>query len=219
MGYSPRYSRDVLALGFATFGTNLLMPRPVLEGDVVMKTSGKIIVIVIVMGVLMVASGVYCIAVPGLTFLVLGWVIGFNMILDAVGNICTWGGRRELGLADGWTLAGAIASLCFGIILIVSETMQLAVELCVAYTAALWLFLIGLFRIVHSSHLHRIHKEFDTRVMARNWWVVMLTGILMVIVGVMSFMNPAIAAVAIGTMVGVGIFFAGVNLLATACIV
>jgi hypothetical protein len=47
----------------------------------------------------------------------------------------------------------------------------------------------------------------------------MLTGILMVIVGVMSFMNPAIAAVAIGTMVGVGIFFAGVNLLATACIV
>lgn len=184
-----------------------------------MKTSGKIIVIVIVMGVLMVASGVYCIAVPGLTFLALGWVIGFNMILDAVGNICTWGGRRELGLADGWTLAGAIASLCFGIILIVSETMQLAVELFVAYTAALWLLLIGLFRIVRSSHLHRIHKEFDTRVMARNWWVVMLTGILMVIVGVMSFMNPAIAAVAIGTMVGVSIFFAGVNLLATACIV
>lgn len=192
-----------------------------------MKTSGKIIVIV--MGVLMVASGVYCIAVPGLTFLALGWVIGlflalgwvigFNMILDAIGNICTWGSRRELGLADGWTLTGAIASLCFGIILIVSETMQLAVELFVAYTAALWLLLIGLFRIVRSSHLHRIHKEFDTRVMARNWWVVMLTGILMVIVGVMSFMNPAIAAVAIGTMVGVGIFFAGVNLLATACIV
>ena len=217
MGYSSKYSRDVLALGFATFGTNFLMLRPVLEGDVVMKTSGKIIVIV--MGILMVASGVYCIAVPGLTFLALGWVIGFNMILDAVGNICTWGSRRELGLADGWTLAGAIASLCFGIILIVSETMQLAVELFVAYTAALWLLLIGLFRIVRSSHLHRIHKEFDTRVMARNWWVVMLTGILMVIVGVMSFMNPAIAAVAIGTMVGVGIFFAGVNLLATACIV
>lgn len=217
MGYSSRYSRDVLALGFAAFGTNFLMLWPVLEGDVVMKTSGKIIVIV--MGILMVASGVYCIAVPGLTFLALGWVIGFNMILDAIGNICTWGGRRELGLADGWTLAGAIASLCFGIILIVSETMQLAVELFVAYTAALWLLLIGLFRIVRSSHLHRIHKEFDTRVMARNWWVVMLTGILMVIVGVMSFMNPAIAAVAIGTMVGVGIFFAGVNLLATACIV
>ena len=73
MGYSSKYSRGVLALGFATFGTNLLMLRPVLEGDVVMKTSGKIIVIV--MGVLMVASGVYCIAVPRLTFLVLGWVI------------------------------------------------------------------------------------------------------------------------------------------------
>ena len=57
MGYSPRYSRDVLALGFAAFGTNFLMLWPLLEGDVVMKASGKIIVIV--MGILMVASGVY----------------------------------------------------------------------------------------------------------------------------------------------------------------
>ena len=39
--------------------------------------------------IMMIASGIYCLCTPGLTFLAVGWIIGFNMVADAIGNIFT----------------------------------------------------------------------------------------------------------------------------------
>jgi uncharacterized membrane protein HdeD (DUF308 family) len=111
-----------------------------------MRTSFKIVSVIL--GILMIASGIYCLATPGITFLAVGWIIGFNMIADAIGNIITWKDRKDEGMADGWTLAGAIVSLIFGIVLLGSNAMQLSVDLFVAYMAAIWLIVIGILQIV-----------------------------------------------------------------------
>ena len=179
-----------------------------------MKVTYKILSVIL--GILMIVSGIYCLATPGITFLAVGWIIGINMIADAIGNIFTWKGRKEEGLADSWTLAGAIVSLIFGIVLIGSNAMQLSVELFVAYMAALWLVVIGILRLVRSVKLHQFHKAFNTKVIARRWWVVMLNGILLIAAGVFGLMNPAMTAVAIGTMMGLNIVVAGINLISTA---
>ncbi|MBO5567869.1 MAG: DUF308 domain-containing protein [Clostridia bacterium] len=180
-----------------------------------MRTSFKIVSVIL--GILMIASGIYCLATPGITFLAVGWIIGFNMIADAIGNIITWKDRKEEGMADGWTLAGAIVSLIFGIVLLGSNAMQLSVDLFVAYMAAIWLIVIGILRLIRSSRLHQFHKTFDTKIIARRWWVVMLNGILLIVLGILSMMNPSITAFAIGTMIGLNVLFAGINLISTAC--
>ena len=120
-------------------------------------------------------------------------------------------------MADGWTLAGAIVSLIFGIVLLGSNAMQLSVDLFVAYMAAIWLIVIGILRLIRSSRLHQFHKTFDTKVIAKRWWVVMLNGILLIVLGILSIMNPSITAFAIGTMMGLNVLFAGINLISTAC--
>lgn len=120
-------------------------------------------------------------------------------------------------MADGWTLAGAIVSLIFGIVLLGSNAMQLSVDLFVAYMAAIWLIVIGILRLIRSSRLHQFHKTFDTKVIAKRWWVVMLNGILLIVLGILSIMNPSITAFAIGTMMGLNVLFASINLISTAC--
>ncbi len=171
----------------------------------------------IILGILMIVSGVYCMMAPEIMFLTIGWVLGINMIADAIGNIATWSARRRIGLADGWTLAAGIISLIFGIALVGSESMQLAVDAFVAYMAASWLILIGMLRIVRALQLRRIHVELPGEVVAGYWWVPLVSGILLLIVGAFGLANPSVAAVAIGTVIGMSATVAGVNLVATAC--
>ncbi len=64
-------------------------------------------VITIILGAVMIVTGVYCLLTPAITYLSLGYIVGFNMVLDAIGGIATWSDRKKKGAADGWTLAGA----------------------------------------------------------------------------------------------------------------
>lgn len=70
-----------------------------------MKTGVK--VLSILLGIVMINCGIYCLISPGLTFLAIGWIVGFCMIVNAVGNIATWNAWKKLGIADGWTLFAA----------------------------------------------------------------------------------------------------------------
>ena len=169
-----------------------------------------------ILGAVMICMGVYCLFTPAMTYLSLGYLVGFNMALDAVGNIVTWFDRKSKGTADGWTLAGAIASLAFGVAMLGSAVMQLAVDMMIVYIAAAWLVIIGAIRIVHASKLRKIHKEFNTHILGKRWWVIMLTGVLLVLCGALSFANPTGLMVAIGINFGLNIITVGASLIVTA---
>jgi uncharacterized membrane protein HdeD (DUF308 family) len=171
-----------------------------------------------ILGIMMIVSGIYCLCTPGLTFLVVGWIIGFDMVADAIGNILTWKWRKDEGMADGWTLAGAIVSLAFGIMLLGSNLLQLSMDLFVAYMAASWVMVIGILRLVRAFKLRELHKELSTQVqaVASHWWVVLLNGILLIAVGIIGMINPAVMAIAIGTMMGLHVVVVGTTLIITA---
>ncbi|MBR1842763.1 MAG: DUF308 domain-containing protein [Oscillospiraceae bacterium] len=176
--------------------------------------AGKIITIIL--GIVMIATGIYCLFTPAMTYLSVGYVVGINMVLDAIGGIIAWSERKKSGSADGWELAGAIASLVFGIILLGSAAMQLVVDMVIVYIAAAWLVVIGAIRIVRSTKLRKFHKVLDTEILGKRWWAVMLTGILLVVCGVLSFANPTGLMIAIGVNFGINIIAAGVSLITTA---
>ena len=175
-------------------------------------------IVSVILGIMMMGSGIYCLATPGLTFLTIGWIIAFNMIADAIGDIFTWRERRDEGMANGWTLAAAIVSLIFGVVLLGSNVMRLSMDLFVAHMAATWLTVIGILRLIRSTHLYQFHKTSDKEGIARYWWVVLINGIALIILGILSMMNPSITALAIGTMMGMNVLFAGISLICTACI-
>ncbi|MCQ2559420.1 MAG: DUF308 domain-containing protein [Clostridia bacterium] len=175
-------------------------------------------VLSVILGLLMVAAGVYCICTPALTYLILGWVIGVCMVVNAIGSFFTYSERKKFGTADGWTLVGAIISLLLGLTLAANGIMQIMVDLFILYIVAAWLLIMGIIRIMMAIRLYRFRKSLAARVLGRNWGWVLIMGLLLVACGVLSLINPFSLMLAIGLIIGINLIVIGVNLVSLAII-
>ena len=173
-------------------------------------------IITFILGIFMIITGVYCLFTPALTYMTLGYIVGINMIVDAIGSIILCHERKKAGDTDGWALAGAVASLVFGIILTCSTAFQWIVDMAIVYLAAIWLIVIGILRVIHALRVHKLRKALDAEILGRRWWLVLIVGILMIVCGVFSLFNPSGLIIAIGINFGLNIIIAGANLIAVA---
>ena len=115
-------------------------------------------ILAIIFGVLMIATGLYCMVTPVESFMaVAGWVVGFTMLVDGIGRIMIWWEVRDTLLADPWMLASGIISVILGIIVLFSQTLQLGIDLFIIYYVAFWLVLTGIIAIVQAARLHKLH--------------------------------------------------------------
>ena len=176
-----------------------------------MKTAMKVTGIVI--GVLLILGGISCMLTPTVTYLTLAWVAGFSMIVDAIGNIATWFAKKKDRMADGWDLAGAIASLIFGVILVSSAAAQVLTAVIMVNIVAVWIIVKGIIRIVAAIRLRQLRKALDAQVLGRNWGKILAMGILMTICGILCLIDSGILMVVIGIAVGIAIISSGVNLI------
>ena len=176
-----------------------------------MKTAMKVIGIVI--GILLILGGISCMLTPAATYLTLAWVAGFSMIVDAIGNIATWFAKKKDRMADSWDLAGAIASLIFGIILVSSAAAQVLTAVIMVNIVAVWIIVKGIIRIVAAVRLRQLRKALDAQVLGRNWGKILAMGILMTVCGIFCLIDSGILMVVIGIAVGIAIISSGVNLI------
>ena len=170
-------------------------------------------VLSIIFGILMVIGGLYCLFYPDVTYLTIGYVIGVCMLIDAVGRFVAWWQLRKEGAADAWLLVGAVLSLVFGVILVSEAAAQYAVDVFIAYMAAIWILVMAIVSVIRAFRMRRMHKTFNTVFLGKNWWIGMLIGILMCIFAILSLMNPEIIMVAIGTFIGLGIVMMGASII------
>ncbi len=174
-------------------------------------------VLAIILGVLMIAGGIYCLALPEVTFLLLGYIVGIVMILDGVERLILWF-KRDRGTDQGpWSLISGIFSLIMGIILIGNDLLQLFMDSFIVYMTIGWLIVLGFARIAHAFQTRRLHaaaKSVNSQtVVGKDWWVALILGILLVISGVVGFFVPAVVGTALGIMIGVALIVAGVNMI------
>lgn len=177
-------------------------------------------VLTAILGVLTIIAGFFCLLWPGMTYVAMVWMIGIVMIVDGIANIVSWSDRKALGLADGWSLAGAIVSILFGIVLVASNLMQLVMDVFVAYMVAAWLLIYGIIRIVMAFKLRSAHKALgsDYDGVGPRWGWVLCMGILMVICGVIGFFNPLSLMLALGVVAGIAIVIFGADLIMMAVV-
>ncbi len=171
-----------------------------------------------ILGVLTIIGGLWCAATPGLTYLSMVWVIGFVMFFHAVEGIVTYGTRKALGIADGWSLAGAIISCICGLLIIFSSKAEFVTGVAILYYLFFWLIISGVFGIVGAF---KLKKHTNTGVAAVDnftgkwgWFVVL--GILMIIAGFFGFAHPLLSMISIGLIVAIDIVAAGINMIAIA---
>lgn len=165
-------------------------------------------VVTIVLGILLLASGVYCMFTPVATYAALAVVIGLSMVVEGVAGIVTWFQARKEGGASGWMLAFAILSLVLGAFLLGSYVMQATLDLFIAYIIAFWLVEAGVVRIVTAVMArNKLGPE-----MASGWVIQLVLGILIVIFGILCIFNPLSVMAGVGFTLGMSIVFVGAEL-------
>ena len=185
----------------------------------------------VILGVPMIVGGINCAAMPLETYSVLPTLMGIALLADGIGRIVAWAAARRRNESRALLMISAILSLLLGIFLLSSSMLQLGVALVYTQFISGWITATGILRIIESFQIRRLRSEADgiseptpeaegframLREVSGKWWIHLLLGILLVIAGVMSFINPLTTMIAVGTCMGIAIIIGGVDLIALA---
>lgn len=173
-------------------------------------------VLTIILGVVVVFIGFYCIFVPSSNATLLAYMVSLGSIIYGVGALAGWHATKQLGFADGWALAAGLLSIIFGVAIAISGAMQLAVDLFIVYMIAAWLLFLGILRIGTAFGFRRVGKITGFEIFGPHWLWPLAWGILLILLAVFCFVYPGIVIWALGIFVGVSLIIAGCNLISVA---
>lgn len=170
-------------------------------------------IITIILGALLAVGGVYCMFTPVATYATIGWLIGVSMIMEGIASIIMWSELRRSGLANGWTLAGAILSIVLGIFLVGSYVARFSIDVFIAYLIAIWIVVSGISRIIGAINLRKQENLSNVGAGSSSWVILLLLGILSTILGVLCISNPLAVMVGVGFTMGLSIVGLGAGLI------
>ena len=142
-----------------------------------------------------------------------GYVAGVNMVLSSIGGIILWIEiKKYFGMANTWALVGAIASLVLGAFVIGNSSLQVALDMTIIYLIAAWVVVIGLVSIILSFKIRNLRYQTGAVYLGRRWWLMTVTGILLVVCGIYSLIDPNSLINMLGVYLGLSIIVAGANM-------
>ncbi|MBO6119485.1 MAG: DUF308 domain-containing protein [Lachnospiraceae bacterium] len=170
-------------------------------------------VLVMLLGIVLVIGGIFCLFRPVSTFLTTGYLVGVFILCDAIANIIAWFDAKKYMNISGWYLFDAIMSLIFGIIVVINGMMQFAVDMAIVYLVCAWVIVAGAFRISLALKIKRVNDKLPNVFKNSRWIWLMIAGILMILFAVICMMQPGIMSVILGTFISLTIIFNGATLI------
>ncbi|MEJ2286392.1 MAG: HdeD family acid-resistance protein [Desulfobacterales bacterium] len=144
----------------------------------------------VIRGLLAIAFGLIALVWPGITLIVLVFLFGFYAILEGILSIIAAVINR--GMRSWWVLLlEGLASLIVGCAAFIWPGLTAVVLL---IFIAIWAILTGLLEIWAAVQLR---KEI------RGEWILALTGIISILIGIILFTNPGAGALAVVWMIGI----------------
>jgi uncharacterized membrane protein HdeD (DUF308 family) len=151
--------------------------------------------VVLLYGLIAIGFGLIAIARPLSAAAGLAWAIGVMALVDGLVILfAAFSGNS--GAPRGWALVYALASIGFGALAVINPLVTAKVLL-----LAIWLILAGVYRIVFAI---RVRRQIEGE------WLLIVSGVLAIVLGVMMFGNP-LGGVAVTTLwIGIGSLIYGV---------
>ena len=174
-------------------------------------------ILAVIMGLAMIAGGIYCAMTPVETYLSVAWyVVALGVLVDGISRIVAWSQGRKNGTAYGWLLVSGILSTAVGAFLLASVIAQAVVDVVILYTTGAWLVVRGLLEIIFSFKVRKAEKALEDVVFWKRWYVLLIAGLLVIGLGVFCLCHPLFTAAVIGILIGLGIAVAGADLITIA---
>jgi uncharacterized membrane protein HdeD (DUF308 family) len=160
-------------------------------------TVGRSWWVVVLYGVIGVLFGIMAFVSPARTAVAVAWAFGVMALAEGLLSVFALF-RQEVAVSKGWLALYALASIAFGLVAVVNPVVTAKVLL--LFLAA-WLVVAGIWRIVLAI---RIRKEITGE------WMIALSGVLAIVLGVMFAMAPAAGLVTVALWLGLGALIYGV---------
>lgn len=170
-------------------------------------------ILVILLGIILVVGGIFCLFTPYVTFLSIGYVVGVLILCDAIANIVAWFDVSKYVNISGWYLFSAIISAIFGIAVIVSLKMQLAVDIVITYMVIAWIIILAISRIVLAVRIKKFNDLLPNAFKNSRWIGLIITGVLMIAFAIFCVIKPGIMPLLLGILISWTIIFNGVSLI------
>lgn len=153
--------------------------------------------ILLLYGLVALGFGIIAIGWPMSAAIALAWTLGVMAIVEGVISLLALITGAS-GASRGWLLLYVVASLGFGVLAVINP---LATASVLVLCLAAWLLVAGIYRIVFAL---RVRKQIQGE------WLLILSGVLAIVLGLLFAANPY-AGVAVTTLwIGIGSLLYGV---------
>lgn len=153
--------------------------------------------VLLLYGVLSIIFGIFAIARPLSAATALVWAMGVLALAEGVVSLLAMF-DKNVAVSKGWLAFYAVVSILFGI---VALTNPVAAASGLLLFLAAWLIVAGIYRIIFAI---RVRKEIEGE------WLIALSGVLSIILGVLFAASPLVGLVVTTLWIGVGALFYGV---------
>ena len=150
-------------------------------------------------------GGVVCLFNPGETFLAAGYVMTILLLIYGIIVIVRVIQKKSQPLE----LIPSILAVIIGIIAIFRPGTTLVIDGLMATLFAAWFIVQGIISIYVSIASRKIQKGWI-------WICGLIIGIISLLLGILSFVQPLVSAVAIGILIGIYLIEAGLNMIVLA---
>ena len=154
----------------------------------------------IILGVILIVGGVFCMFTPFATFLSAGYMIAIMLFIYGIFGIVRFF-QKEAGALE---LVSSILAIIVGVIAIVRPGGTLVLDGFVLNMVSAWLLVKGLINIIVSI---------QERNEVKGWGWGVAAGVLSIVAGVLSFMHPTITALTVGIMMGLVFVENGIDMI------
>lgn len=182
----------------------------------------------VILGILMVVTGVYCMTLPEESYFLISVLMGAAVVAAGIGFIVVYVRHKKQGRSESLVLVCGILTVLMGLFILGNEAMQWGLSLTLPTFVAAWLLVTGIIRAIDSFALKDMKANADNvkgtdalsamtratmRTMGQKWWVHLIIGIIMIILGILAMLNPITTALTLGVLLGIGIVVSGIDLI------
>jgi uncharacterized membrane protein HdeD (DUF308 family) len=153
--------------------------------------------VLLLYGILGVIFGLYALARPLSAATAMVWAVGVLALAEGVVSLFA-AFSNKIAVSKGWVLLYAVLSILFGI-MTVANPVSMAGALLLFLAA--WLVVAGIYRIIFAI---RVRKEI------KGEWLIALSGVLSILLGIMFVVSPLTGLVVTALWIGAGALIYGV---------
>ncbi len=159
-------------------------------------------IITLFTGLLVILAGIFTIANTGSTVASIAFILGITVILLGIVMLIGYfiGSRYRTRIKHNWVLVDSIVAIIIGVVLLGN---LVTAEIVVPYLLAMWVIYSGIQRVVAATHIDLSEKK-------TNFIAALGIGLLLTVVGCLSFFNPLLSLASQTELIGMFLIVQGI---------